>query len=141
MQTDLFFSSGKDDWTTPQNLFDALNDRFHFTLDAAASDSNHKCDKYYTAQQNGLLQSWEGETVFINPPYGRSVTGQWVKKASEEHEAHKTTIVMLLPARTDTKWFHDFIYNKAVIYFIRGRLRFGDGKNSAPFPSMVVVWR
>ena len=95
--------------------------------------------KYYTIDNNGLLQNWQGEIVFCNPPYGR-VIKDWVKKCYEESLKENTTIIMLIPARTDTTYFHDYIYNKAEIRFIHGRLKFGDSKNSAPFPSMVVVF-
>lgn len=83
------FSTGKDDWGTPQDLFDELNKEFHFTLDPCADDNNHKCDKYYTKEQDGLAQSWAGETVFCNPPYSRktkSNAGQiaWVEKCYKE---------------------------------------------------------
>lgn len=116
-----------------------MNAEFDFNLDAAASDQNHKCKRYFTKSENGLAQPWVG-TVWCNPPYGRDV-GKWVAKAESEHTKHGNTIVMLLPARTDTKWFHDYIYGKAEIRFVRGRLKFGGSKNSAPFPSMIVIWR
>jgi len=135
MDTNLMFSSESGEWETPKDLFDKLNEFYHFTLDPAATDSNHKCDKYYTIKEDGLAKSWDDNVVFCNPPYGRAV-GEWVKKAHES----KSTVVMLLPARTDTRWFHQYIYNIADIYFIKGRLKFGGHKNSAPFPSMVVVW-
>lgn len=135
------YSSKTDNWATPQELFDQLNMEFWFTLDPCASDENHKCEKYYTKQQDGLLQDWSGETVFCNPPYGRNI-GKWVKKCFEEVcLGDCDCAVMLIPARTDTKWFHDFIYNVAEIRFLKGRLKFGNSKNSAPFPSMVVVYR
>ena len=130
------FMSATDQWETPQRFFDELDKEFHFTLDPCADDYNHKCKKYFTKEIDGLLQNWGGETVFCNPPYGREI-GKWVEKAATE----KATTVMLIPARTDTKWFHDYIYRKAEVRFLRGRLKFGDSKNSAPFPSMVVVFR
>lgn len=144
MNTDLMFSSATDQWATPQNFFDKLNDEFHFTLDVAADETNHKCEKYYDKQIDGLSQPWvtlerEREVIWCNPPYGREI-GKWVEKAYTE-SLNGAIVVMLLPARTDTKWFHDFIYGKAEIRFIRGRLKFGDSKNSAPFPSMVVIFR
>lgn len=96
--------------------------------------------KYFTKEQNGLLQDWTGETVFCNPPYGRKETGEWVKKCAEE-SSHCNTVVMLIPARTDTKWFHKYIYHKAKeIRFIKGRIKFGGCKNAAPFPSMIVIF-
>ena len=119
MNTKLMFSSKEEKWATPQNFFDALNEEFHFTLDPAASDDNAKCEKYYTKEQNGLAQSWQGETVFCNPPYGRNV-GEWVKKAHDEHAKGDCTIVMLLFARTDTKWFHEYVLGKAEVRFVRG---------------------
>ena len=132
---DLMFSSATDEWSTPQDVFYKLNEEFSFTLDPCANDTNHKCKKYFTKTENGLLQNWDDEIVFCNPPYGREI-GKWVKKAAES----KATVVMLLPARTDTKWFHDYIYEKAEIRFIKGRLKFGEAQNSAPFPSMVVIF-
>ncbi len=135
MNNNLMFSSKTDMWSTPQDLFDQLNEEFHFTLDPCCTDDNAKCMKHYTKKENGLSQSWVGETVFCNPPYGREI-GPWVKKCAAE----KAKVVALLPARTDTKWFHDYIYGKAEIRFIKGRLKFGDSKNCAPFPSMVVVF-
>ena len=141
MNTDVLFSSKTDKWATPQWFFDELNKEFNFTLDACADESNHKCDKYFTKEQDGLLQDWEGETVFCNPPYGNKETGIWTKKCYEESLKPNTTVVLLIPARTDRKSFHDYIYGKAEIRFIKGRLKFGDGKNSAPFPSMVVVFK
>lgn len=129
------FSSKTDMWETPQEFFDELNDEFHFTLDVCATKENAKCSKYYTKEQDGLVQPWEG-VVWCNPPYGREIT-KWVERAY----LSKQTVVMLLPARTDTQWFHDYIYGKAEIRFIKGRLKFGRSKNSAPFPSMIVVFR
>lgn len=131
------FSSKTNEWATPQAFFDQLDQEFHFTLDVAATPDNAKCSKYFTQSDDGLDQSWDNETVFCNPPYGRTLN-QWVKKASE---ARGGQVVMLIPARTDTKYFHEYIYGKAEIRFIKGRLKFGDSKNSAPFPSMVVIFK
>lgn len=133
------FSSKKDDWTTPPDFFQQLNNEFHFTLDVASSEENHLCKNYFTIETDGLSQDWGGHRVFCNPPYGRQI-GKWVQKAWEEAKKPNTTIVMLLPARTDTKWFHNYIYHQAKIRFIKGRLKFGGSQNSAPFPSMVVIW-
>ena len=133
------FSSKKDDWTTPPDFFKQLDNEFHFTLDAASSEENHLCKNYFTIETDGLSQDWGGHKVFCNPPYGRQI-GKWVQKAWEEAKKPNTTIVMLLPARTDTKWFHSYIYHQAKIRFIKGRLKFGGSQNSAPFPSMVVIW-
>lgn len=140
LNTKVLFSSKEEKWATPQDFFDKLNDEFHFTLDAAASPNNAKCANYFTEEQDGLVQSWGGHTVWCNPPYCRK-TGLWVKKAYEEHQRTGCTVVMLLPSRTDVRWFHDYILGKAEIRFIKGRLKFGGNKNSAPFPSIVVIYR
>lgn len=126
------------EWSTPQGFFDRLNDEFHFTLDPCSTDENAKCQKHYTKEQDGLLQDWTGETVFCNPPYGRVIT-EWVKKC-HEHGKKGGIAVMLIPARTDTGWFHDYVMGKAEVRFIRGRIYFGGAKYNAPFPSMVVVF-
>ena len=134
------YSSATDQWATPQAFFDKLNAEFGFTLDPCALPSNAKCTKYYTPTDNGLLQDWQGEIVFCNPPYGRAIY-DWVRKCSEEASKPNTTIVLLTPARTDTRWFHEFIYHKAKeIRFVKGRLKFGNAQTAAPFPSMVVVF-
>lgn len=133
------FSSAKDDWETPQDFFEEWNKQFHFSVDACANDSNHKCNRYFSKEQNGLEQDWGGETVWCNPPYGKSI-GQWVRKCWTEAQKGKTKVVALLPARTDTRWFHDYVYGKAIVYFVKGRLKFGNAKHSAPFPSMVCIW-
>ena len=137
MNTELMFSSKTDLWATPQDFFNKLNNEFWFTLDPCSTEANHKCDKYYTKEQDGLKQSRDNEIVYCNPPYGRELK-KWVKKWSE---IKKGITVMLLPARTDTSRFHDYIYNKAEIRFVKGRLKFWWSKNSAPFPSMVVIFR
>ena len=147
------FSSSKHDWETPQDLFDKLDKVYGFNLDPCATEDNAKCDKFFTEETDGLKQNWLIPSwsyipdntvpgrVFVNPPYGREI-GKWVKKAHEEFiSGNAVLIVMLLPARTDTAWFHDFIYGKADIKFLRGRLKFGDAKNSAPFPSMLVTYK
>lgn len=132
------FSQATDEWATPQWLFDKLNEEFHFTLDVCANEDNAKCKTFFSKVQDGLQQQWDG-VIWCNPPYGRQIK-QWVKKASEA-AASGNTVVMLIPARTDTEWFHEYVYGKAEIRFIRGRVKFGDSKNSAPFPSMVCVFR
>lgn len=141
MNADVLFSSKTDQWATPQWFFDELDKEFNFTLDPCADEYNHKCEKYFTKEQDGLLQDWQGETVFCNPPYGNKETGLWTKKCYEESLKDNTTVVLLIPARTDRISFHEYIYGKAEIRFIKGRLKFGDGKNTAPFPSMVVIFR
>ena len=130
------FSSMTDLWSTPQNLFDKLNRIHGFMLDVCADDTNHKCSRYYTKEQNGLLMPWFG-VCWMNPPYGREI-GAWVKKAYES-SLEGSKVVCLLPSRTDTKWWHDYCM-KGNIEFIRGRLKFGDAKNSAPFPSAIVIF-
>lgn len=136
------FSSKTDQWATPQDFFDTLDREFSFTLDPCADETNHKCNRYFTQEIDGLSQDWGGETVFCNPPYGRDIKN-WVKKSRDEALKPNTTVVMLIPARTDTQYFHDYIYQKpnVEVRFIKGRLKFGDSNNSAPFPSMVVVFR
>ena len=124
MNTDVMFSSKTDLWETPQTFFDELNQEFGFTLDACAVPDNAKCERYYTPEQDGLSQPWDG-VVWCNPPYGREV-GKWVRRGLMASE-NGAIVVMLLPARTDTKWIHDYIYGKAEIRFVRGRLKFGGG--------------
>jgi site-specific DNA-methyltransferase (adenine-specific) len=138
MITSGLMTSNTPEWATPQKVFDELNAEFSFTLDPCSTHENAKCEKHYTKEDDGLSKSWGGEVVFCNPPYGRELP-KWVKKCYEE--SSHATIVMLIPARTDTSYFHDYIYHKAEIRFIRGRLKFNDGKLGAPFPSMVVIFR
>lgn len=137
MNNEVMFSSNTEDWATPQAFFDELNKEFEFTLDPCATPQNAKCARYYTKEVDGLAQSWRGERVYCNPPYGREI-GKWVKKATEEANGG-ALVVMLLPARTDTLWFHKYVYKKHEIRFIRGRLHFNEARAGAPFPSMVVV--
>lgn len=140
MNTSLMFSSETDLWATPQAFFDDLDKEFGFTLDPCATPQNAKCQKYYTQAEDGLRQSWKGEIVFCNPPYGRALK-DWVRKCFLESKEPSTKVVMLIPARTDTLYFHEYIYKRAKeIRFIKGRLKFGNAKNGAPFPSMVVVF-
>ena len=139
MITPGMMSSLTPEWATPQKLFDELNDEFHFTLDPCSTHENAKCERHYTKEDDGLSQDWGGQVVFCNPPYGRELP-KWVKKCHDESKMG-AIVVMLIPSRTDTAWFHDYIYGKAEIRFIRGRLKFGDSKNSAPFPSMIVIFR
>jgi site-specific DNA-methyltransferase (adenine-specific) len=139
MNTEVMFSSKEEKWATPQEFFDMLNKEFSFNLDPCATPENAKCKKYFTEAEDGLKQDWGGYCVFCNPPYGRK-TGAWVEKAYNESKKPGTTVVCLLPSRTDTKWFHEFIVGNGEIRFIKGRLKFGDSKNSAPFGSMLVIW-
>lgn len=133
------FTSNSAEWETPQDLFDALNAEFHFTLDPCSTDENAKCSKHYTKEQDGLKQDWTGETVFCNPPYGRELP-KWIRKCYQ-HFIGGGTAVLLIPARTDTKVFHEYIYHKAEVRFLKGRLHFSGAKWNAPFPSMIVIYR
>lgn len=136
-------SSKSSEWATPQWLFDVLNKECGpFNLDAAATKKNAKCKKFFTKADDGLAQDWKGKT-FVNPPYGRNVTGKWVAKAAEEAcKKPGRTVVMLLPARTDTTWWHDVIATRArAIMFIRARVKFGGADAGATFPSAVVVFQ
>ena len=131
------YSSKSDEWTTPIELFDALHNRFIFDLDAAATDENHLLDRYYTKETDGLKQSWEWRRVFCNPPY--SQIARWAEKFQEE-SSRTLLIVALIPARTDTRWWHKYIVEADKIVFLRGRLKFSNSKNSAPFPSALAIW-
>jgi phage N-6-adenine-methyltransferase len=149
------FSSSTTEWETPDILYNELNKEFHFVMDVAATRENSKCDFCFTEKEDGLKQAWNicsdpiaqnvmtyPGRVFCNPPYGREV-GKWVAKADQEFRSgNAELIVMLLPSRTDVKWFHQYIYNKpnVTIRFIKGRLTFKGAKHPAPFPSMLVIW-
>ena len=130
--------SKTDLWETPQDLFDKLNEEFHFNLDACAIPENAKCEKFFTPDQDGLKREWHG-MVWCNPPYGREIS-KWVEKSYEAAQQGET-VVMLPPARTDTKWFHEYVYGKAEIRFIKGRLKYGTAQYNAPFPSMIVIFK
>jgi phage N-6-adenine-methyltransferase len=130
------FSSKTDMWATPQGFFDRYDLIYNFSTDVCATPDNAKCGNYFTPEMDGLKQQWVG-VCWCNPPYGRGIK-DWVKKAYES-SLQGATVVCLLPARTDTSWWHDYCM-KGKIEFIRGRLKFGDAKNAAPFPSAVVVF-
>lgn len=142
------FSHASDEWATPKWVFDRFNALYHFTLDPCATPENALCEKYYTKEQDGLKQNWMGESMLINPPY--SNIGAWARKCAETFVATmkeksvgdnsdlETVIMLLVPARTDTRWFHDVIYRSTGLTFIKGRLHFNDSKNTAPFPSIVI---
>lgn len=134
------FTSKKHDYSTPQDFFDKLDAEFHFTLDPCATKENAKCETYYTPEQNGLALAWFGR-VFMNPPYGREIS-KWMKKAYEECKIHNhcKLVVCLVPSRTDTKWWFNYVMKADEIRYVKGRLRF-DGKSLAPFPSAVVIFR
>lgn len=134
------FSSNSNEWATPQSLFDELDREFNFTLDPCSTHENAKCKKHYTIKEDGLKQSWGGESVFCNPPYGRTLH-KWVEKAWKESTKPNTIVVMLIPSRTDTQYFHDYILHRSEIRFIKNRLCFNDGNGRAPFPSMIVIFR
>lgn len=133
------YSSATPEWSTPQWLFDALDAEFSFSLDPCCTHENAKCDKHFTREDNGLLRSWAGETVWMNPPYGDEI-GAWMAKAHGAAENEGALVVCLVPARTDTAWWHNYAM-KHEIRLLRGRLKFGDAKDSAPFPSAVIVMR
>lgn len=139
--------SSKDmSWCTPPEFFAELDQEFHFDLDPAATEKSAKCARYYTPADDGLSQDWGGCRVFCNPPYGRHIH-EWVRKGYEESKKPGTVVVMLIPARTDTTYFHDYIFRGKAdeVRFLRGRLKFtdedGNAKDAAPFPSAVIVWR
>ena len=143
MNNELMFSSKNSEWETPQDLFDELDREHNFTLDPCCTEKTAKCKKYYTPKENELMQNWTGERVFVNPPYGREI-GKWVEKSYKEAKKG-CVVVMLIPARTDTRWFHNWIYPyKAEIKFLKGRVKFlesGKQKDAAPFPSMIVTFK
>ena len=136
-------SSNKDDWETPQALFEKLHNRYNFTIDVAATDENAKLDNYFTVKEDALQQDWKGR-AFCNPPYGREIR-HWVKKAYEESlKPHNELVVVLIPSRTDTAYWHDYIFGKATnIDFLKGRLKFevnGVAKDPAPFPNAIILY-
>lgn len=138
-QNQALFKSGNHEWETPQALFDKYNELYQFTVDVCATPENAKCKRFFTKEIDGLSQSWAGERCWMNPPYGRGI-GKWIEKAYTENMLREATVVCLLPARTDTRWFHKYIYQHAEIYFLQGRLKFGSAKHNAPFPNMMVIY-
>lgn len=130
------FTSNTDLWATPQSFFDEWNSKYNFETDVCATAENAKCEIYFSPEENGLLQEWKG-TCWMNPPYGREIS-KWVKKAYES-SLNGAVVVCLLPARTDTRWFHNYCL-KGDITFLRGRLKFNEVKWNAPFPNMVVIF-
>lgn len=138
MMNRVFFSSDSYEWETPRELFEALDSFYHFDLDVCATEENAKCGSYYTKEEDGLSREWRG-VCWMNPPYGREI-GKWVRKAYESAMKPGTTVVCLLPARTDTGWWHDYVCAGASgVSFLRGRLCFS-GRGRAPFPSALVVF-
>lgn len=132
------FSSNTDMWSTPQDFFNKLNQEFNFELDVCATHENAKCDRYFTKEQDGLTQEWTG-VIWMNPPYGREIK-KWMKKAFES-SLSGATVVCLIPARTDTQWWHNYVTRANDIRFVKGWLKFGNSKNAAPFPSAIVIFR
>ena len=136
---EVMFASRTDDWETPQHIFDKLDEELGpFEVDVCATAANAKCEKYFTKAQNGLIQDWGSKVCWMNPPYGREIS-KWVKKAYLSSLKPNTRVVCLLPARTDTRWFHDYCV-MGTIWFLKGRLKFGGAKTGAPFPSMIVIF-
>ena len=135
---EVHFSSKEESWETPNDFFEKYNKIYNFTLDVCAEDHNHKVDKYFTKETDGLSKDWSNDICWMNPPYGRTIK-QWMEKAYTE-SLSGATIVCLVPARTDTFWWHEYAM-RGEIEFIRGRLKFNNHKNSAPFPSAVVIFK
>lgn len=131
------FSSKTDDWETPQWLFDLLTAEFDFALDVCASAGNAKCPKFFSKEEDGLAQRWTG-VCWMNPPYGREI-GAWMEKAYES-SLEGATVVCLVPARTDTRWWHQFVTRAGEVRFLQGRLKFGKARCGAPFPSAIVIF-
>lgn len=144
---DVHFKSGNKEWETPESLFQPLRKEFNIVLDTCASESNTKCKAWIDRKMNSLVSNWYTmiSTIrldgagWMNPPYGRGID-KWVRKAHEE-SLKGATIIALLPARTDTSWFHNYIHNKHEVRFLKGRIKFVDAKSSAPFPSMIVIFK
>lgn len=134
-----YHARGRDDWGTPPELFNKLDKEFHFTLDVCATYENRKCDRFFPPEMDSLKQEWKG-VCFMNPPF--SQVKEFVKKAHDESAAGRCTVVALMAARTDTKYFHNWIYKSAnEIRFLKGRVKFVGASHGAPFPSMIVIWR
>ena len=147
MNTDLMFSSSKQDWETPKELFDIINKNFICSLDVCCDENNKKCPYYFTIEDNGLEKDWniipEHVYAFCNPPY--KDVEKWLEKGYSQYKNNKVSSVFLIPARTDTIYFHDYVFNKAdYLIFIKGRVKFLDNKKEiypAPFPSCLVVYK
>jgi site-specific DNA-methyltransferase (adenine-specific) len=135
---DVMFSKKSDNWETPQDFYDGLNKEYHFTLDPCAIKENAKCPKFYTIEDDGLIQNWKDEIVFVNPPYGD--ISSWVSKCYYEYTLYNATVILLIPARTDTKYFQEYCLRCTSLGFVEGRLTFGNCESPAPFPSVIVVF-
>ncbi len=148
MVSKALFSHKSDEWSTPQWVYDRFDALYHFNLDPCATPDNAKCRDFYTKEQDGLTKSWNGKRVWVNPPY--SNIGEWAEKCKVEawggeqtphgFPKERTIVCLLVPARTDTRWFHEVIHSAEHITFIKGRLHFNDSENSAPFPSVVITF-
>ena len=138
-QAAMFGVADRTDWATPPAFFAGLDKEFGFTLDVAASPHNTKCERYFTRDDDGIHQDWSGEVCWCNPPYGPEIR-KWVHKAAQEAD-RGVTVVMLIPARVDTSWWHDHIEGKAEVRFVRGRITFVGAEHPAPFPSAIVIFR
>ena len=138
----VMFSSVSVEWATPKDFYERLNSKYNFNLDPCSTKENAKCLEHYTLEDDGLSKSWEGKKVFMNPPYGRAIK-DWIKKAYEEGQKPGTLVACLIPARTDTRYWHDYCMKASEIFLVKGRIHFesGDTKAPAPFPSAVVVFR
>lgn len=132
------FSSEKETHETPQWLFDELNKQFEFDVDVCALPESAKCERYFTPTDNAFTKVWNG-CCWMNPPYGRKIS-EWMIYAAEQSSQNGSTIVCLVPSRTDTKWFHNALENEPAVMFIKRRLKFGNAKALAPFPSMIMVF-
>jgi site-specific DNA-methyltransferase (adenine-specific) len=133
------YSSRSEEWATPSDFFAELDKEFHFTLDPCATRRNAKCNRFFTRLEDGLRQDWANEVVFCNPPYGKRIR-DWARKCYEASRAG-ATVVMIAHSRTDTRWFHEWVYQRAELRFVKGRLRFRNGKQSAPFPTLIAIFR
>lgn len=136
--SEALYSSKKVEWETPQPIFDFINKEWHFDVDVCALPENAKCDTYYTPDQDGLKQIWLG-ACWMNPPYGRDIA-KWMRKAYNTAKSNHGSVVALVHARTDTKWWHDYAMKATYIIFIKGRLKFGNAEASCPFPSCFVIF-
>ena len=146
MNSNLMFSSEKQDWETPKHLFNELNKEFMFDTDVCATEQNKKIDRFVGEEEDALLIEWaELGNIFCNPPYETAMQNKIIKKAWEQHQKYGNTVVLLIPARTDTLRWHEYIFGKAEVRFLKGRLKFEEKgvphKNAAPFPSAVVIYR
>ena len=136
--TKVYHRSLTTEWATPPAFYDALDAEFHFDLDVCAQPANAKCARFFTPQDDGLSQRWEG-VCWLNPPYGKTI-GLWIHKASESALAG-ATVVCLVPARTDTRWWQTYVTSAVEVRFVPGRLRFGGAAHCAPFPNAVLIFR